>query len=110
MSEKYFKKIIDLLEDMNQRMKKIEKKLFTEVIPSSTLDLLEKIPKSHLQTYFAVQEIGEASCTEVAEITGRTHHLESRYLVRLKELGMLQSKRERTDKGGSEVKYFIEEE
>jgi hypothetical protein len=112
MSEKYFKKMVDLLEEMNTRLERIEMKLSVESSPVSSLDLLSKIPKSHIETYFAVEKLGEATCTEVAKITKRSHNLESRYLVRLKELGMLTSKRVPVadkSKRGTEVKYFIEE-
>ncbi|MHA1952736.1 MAG: hypothetical protein ACXAAM_07400 [Candidatus Heimdallarchaeaceae archaeon] len=112
MSEKYFKKMIELLEAMNSRLERIEMKLSADSTPVSSLDLLSKIPKSHIETYFAVQQLGEATCTEVADITGRSHNLESRYLVRLKELGMLRNKRvpvSDKSKRGTEVKYFIEE-
>ncbi len=111
--------MIDLLEQMNLRLERIEQKLSSESTPPSSLDLLSKIPKSHLETYFTLQKIGEpATCTEIAKITGRSHNLESRYLVRLKELSDiylgLNVKSERVPvsdpaKRGTEVKYYIEE-
>ena len=99
--------MIELLEAMNSRLERIEMKLSVDSTPVSSLDLLSKIPKSHIETYFAVQQLGEATCTEVADI-----NLESRYLVRLKELGMLRNKRvpvSDSSKRGTEVKYFVEE-
>ena len=114
MVEKYLEKMVKLLEQMNERLKAIEEKLSIEVAPTSSLDLLTKIPKSHLKTYFTVQDLEEATCTEVAEVTGRSHNLESRYLKRLKEIGVLDSKRvpvsdTEEDWKGTEVKYFVEE-
>lgn len=119
MTEKYFKRMIDLLEEMNKRLKNIEDALGsgTELSPISSLDLLTKIPKSHLETYFAVQKLEEATCKEVADETGRAFNLESRYLVRLHELGFLDRKRvpitksskENPNKRGTEVKYFLME-
>ncbi len=117
MSEKYFEKMIELLEEMNSRLKNIEKSLGTEISPISSLDILTKIPKSHLETYFAVQKLEEATCKEVADETGRAFNLESRYLVRLHDLGFLDRKRvpvskstkDNPHKRGTEVKYFIKE-
>ncbi|MCE7742960.1 MAG: hypothetical protein GOP50_10935 [Candidatus Heimdallarchaeota archaeon] len=117
MTEKYFKKMIELLEEMNIRLKNIEKSLGTEISPISSLDLLTKIPKSHLETYFAIQKLEEATCKEVADETGRAFNLESRYLVRLHELGFLDRRRDpvtkqtkdNPNKRGTEVKYFLKE-
>jgi len=114
MEEKYLKKMVYLLEQMNNRLKSIESKLSLEAVPMSSLDLLTKIPKSHLQTYFTVKSLEEATCSEIAEVTGRSHNLESRYLRRLKDIGVLQSKRVPvSDSGddwkGTEVKYFLGE-
>jgi len=112
MSEKHLVKMVKLLEEMNKRLERIEMKLSSETPTTSSLDFLSKIPKSHLKTYFAVQQLGEATCTEVAELTGRSFNLESRYLVRLRELGLLKNKRvpvSDPSKRGTEVKYFIEE-
>ena len=117
MSEKYFEKMIELLKEINTRLSNIEKTLGTEISPISSLDLLTKIPKSHLDTYFAVQKLDEATCKEVAKETGRAFNLESRYLVRLYDLGFLERKRipiskptkNNPHKRGTEVKYFIKE-
>jgi predicted transcriptional regulator len=114
MEEKYLKKMVDLLEQMNNRLKSIESKLSIETVPMSSLDLLTKIPKSHLQTYFTVQSLEEATCSEIAEVTGRSHNLESRYLRRLKDIGVLQSKRVPVSNTGdnwkgTEVRYFLGE-
>jgi hypothetical protein len=119
MTEKYFKKMIELLEEMNVRLKNIEDSLGNsiEISPTSSLDLLTKIPKSHLDTYFAVQKLGKATCKEVADETGRAFNLESRYLVRLHDLGFLdrervpitKSTKENPHKRGTEVKYFLME-
>lgn len=114
MEEKYLKKMVELLEKMNNRLKSIEAKLSVETAPMSSLDLLTKIPKSHLQTYFTVQSLEEATCSEIAEVTGRSHNLESRYLRRLKDIGVLHSKRvpvsnPEEEWKGTEVKYFLGE-
>ncbi len=117
MTEKYFKKMIALLEEMNTRLKNIEQSLGSEISPISSLDLLTKIPKSHLETYFTVQRLDEATCKEVADETGRAFNLESRYLVRLNELGFLDRKRvpiskptkDNPNTRGTEVKYFLKE-
>ncbi|MHA1304455.1 MAG: hypothetical protein ACTSPI_12225 [Candidatus Heimdallarchaeaceae archaeon] len=71
--------------------------------------------KAQRMTYLAVQKLGEATCTEVAKETGRSHNLESRYLRRLFESGILGRKRvpvaDTDDEWkGTEVKYFIKEE
>lgn len=120
MSEKYFKKMIELLEEMNTRLENIERKLSTDstqISAVSSIDLLKQLPKSHIDTYFALKELGEATCTEVAKKTGRSHNLESRYLVKLRDLSKnngLKVKSKRVpvsdkSKRGTEVKYFIEE-
>ena len=114
MEETFLKKIVELLEEMNNRLKSIESKLTIETAPVSSLDLLTKIPKSHLKTYFTVQSLEEATCTEVADVTGRSHNLESRYLRRLKDIGVLQSKRVSVSESeeewkGTEVRYYIGE-
>ncbi|MBY8999781.1 MAG: hypothetical protein KGD64_02600 [Candidatus Heimdallarchaeota archaeon] len=114
MEEEYLKKVVELLEQMNDRLKRIEAKLSVESVPTSSLDLLTKIPKSHLQTYFTVQSLEEATCTEVAEVTRRSHNLESRYLRRLKDIGVLESKRVPVSGSddewkGTEVKYYLGE-
>ena len=115
MDEKYLKKMVDLLEQMNNRLKRIEDKLSVETAPISSLDLLTKVPKSHLETYFTVQSLQEATCSEVAEVTKRSHNLESRYLRRLKDIGVLRSKRvpvsnTEEDWKGTEVRYYLGED
>ena len=121
MTEKYFKKMIELLEQMNERLERIEIQLSTDSSPPSSLDLLSKLQKSQLRTYFALKDLGEATCTEIADVTGRSHNLESRYLVKLKELSErypglnVNSKRvsvsdpKNPDRKWTEVKYYIEE-
>ncbi|MHA1224945.1 MAG: hypothetical protein ACTSSG_01800 [Candidatus Heimdallarchaeaceae archaeon] len=111
MSDKYIEQIVKLLEEVNQRLARIEEKLENSPTTSS-LDLLSRIPKSHLKTYFTVQKLGKATCKQVAAKTGRSFNLESRYLVRLKELGFLNSERvpiSDPKKKGTEVKYSIKE-
>jgi len=121
MTEKYFKKMIELLEQMNERLERIEVQLSNDSSPPSSLDLLSKLQKSQLRTYFALKDLGEATCTEIADVTGRSHNLESRYLVKLKELSerypglSVKSKRvsvsdpKNQDRKWTEVKYYIEE-
>ncbi|MHA1686842.1 MAG: hypothetical protein ACTSYD_10650 [Candidatus Heimdallarchaeaceae archaeon] len=113
MNDVLLKRIVELLERIDTRLEKLEKHLEGgQKIPTSSLDLLMTIPRSHRQTLFAVQQLGEATCTEVAKITGRSHNLESRYLVRLYELGLLGRRRvpvEEHNKRGTEVRYFIKD-
>ncbi len=58
----------------------------------TSMDILRMRPGT-LKTFKAVQKLGEATCTQVAEITGRTHGLESRYLNELARHGLLTKKR-----------------
>ncbi len=121
MSDKLLTKIVNVLERIDDRLKDIENKMDTinaserptADTPKSVLELLMKVPKSQHKTYFAVQKLESATCTEVAEVTGRSHNLESRYLARLHEAGLLGKERVPLDdpgKTGTEVKYFIEED
>ncbi len=59
---------------------------------TTSMDILRMRPGT-LKTYKTVQKLGEATCTQVAEITGRTHGLESRYLNELARHGLLTKKR-----------------
>ena len=118
MIESYLKEIVDLLETMNNRLESLERKISEaggvaikdEKTVVSSIDIFTRVPKSHRKTYFTLQKLGEATCTEVAEITKRSHNLESRYLSRLYEEGFLDRKRvplANKNKPGTEVKYFL---
>jgi len=121
MEQELLKEVVSLLQQIDRRLEKIEKELMqhgavdkvSERFPISSIDILLKIPKSHRKTLFALQQLKEATCTEVAKITGRSHNLESRYLARLYELGILNKRRvsiEGKDKKGTEVRYFLKED
>ncbi|MHA1865675.1 MAG: hypothetical protein ACTSVB_09065 [Candidatus Heimdallarchaeaceae archaeon] len=115
--EKLLNRVVELLEEINAKLSRIEEKMGGEGeinLPSS-IDLLTKMTKAQRLTYFAVQKIGEATCSEVAKETGRSMNLESRYLRRLYEIGVLGRKRvpvsdKEEEWKGTEVKYFIKEE
>ena len=71
----------------------------------TSMDILKMRPGT-LKTYKAVQKLGEATCTQVAKLTGRTHGLESRYLNELERHGILEKKRVVED-GRHYVVYYI---
>lgn len=129
MSEKHFEKMISLLEDISDRLKRIEDKLGEEnqidrggvsaldILSKTSLDPEIKINKSHIKTYFTIQKLGRATCKEVAAVTGRAFNLESRYLVALYNEGFLDRERVPINKPskdnpqgrGTEVRYFLKE-
>lgn len=124
--------IVNLLSEMSMRLENIEKRLenrdfsetkniseikqyegFKEDLPTSMdiLELQESRP-GVFRTYKAIQRDNKwHSAQDIADITQRSRGLESRYLNELAELGIIDKKRAKVEKGSriTEVLFKVKE-
>ncbi len=82
------KKIEERLDALELEVKTIETSPTRKTSPAQIKEFLN-LPSSLQKTMLAVQELGEAMATEVAEKTGRVRSVETIYLNQLTRLGYL---------------------
>ena len=81
---------LDVLENL---VRNIETPLATKSPPSSLIKEFLALPSSLQKTMIAVQELEEATATEVSKITQRVRSVETIYLNQLTRLGYLTKSR-----------------
>lgn len=74
--------------------------------PDELTSFLFTLPDHLRRTWFAVDRIGRANATQVAAVTGRARAVESMYLNRLAERGVLNKEHVREKRRGGTTQIF----
>ena len=75
-------------------------------LDATSMDILSLKPGT-LKTWKALKKINKGTCTQIAEETGRSFRLESRYLNELHRAGIADKKRQKSEKGATEMVYWL---
>lgn len=81
-------KVKELLEEVLIQLRRIEEKVDRILKPATIM-----LPEHLRSTMIAVQQLGKATTSEVAERTGRSRSAESRYLNDLVRMGRLKKRK-----------------
>jgi len=101
--------IHDLLAGFQEALRSSNTSHESSSLDATSIDILSLKPGT-LRTWKALKKLGQATCTQIADETGRSFRLESRYLNELYRSGLARKKRRPSEGGGTEMVYWLDGE